>query len=179
MTPHSVYPNPLSFVSCCSLPGPPLSEKSALGLLAEHGVKVGMGATDKAEARNMRFDVAWVSRLFQTSGFPEATRLPDDPAHLSFTSDYSTDPHLRRPRSSQTAGYPRLMLSRSLRSIWKRCSGSMPTRFRATWWRLVVGNCWSSARWLRSSRRAEAWWMSYEVDEVEISGINVSLLLHE
>ncbi|KAH9913692.1 composite domain of metallo-dependent hydrolase [Epithele typhae] len=56
-----VRPFPSSWEERRILPGPPLSEQSSLSLLLAHGVKVGMGTTDKADARNARFDVAWAS----------------------------------------------------------------------------------------------------------------------
>ncbi|KAJ2989664.1 hypothetical protein NUW54_g8708 [Trametes sanguinea] len=45
------------------LPGPPLSQKSALVELLAHNVTVGVGVTEAWEARNTRFDVAWVGSI--------------------------------------------------------------------------------------------------------------------
>ncbi len=44
-----------------SLPGPPLSEKSQIVVLLEHNVTIGLGTDLADEARNTRFDAAWVS----------------------------------------------------------------------------------------------------------------------
>lgn len=44
-----------------SLPGPPLTNDTALVKLLEHGVIVGLGVRNAWEARNTRFDVQWVS----------------------------------------------------------------------------------------------------------------------
>ena len=43
-----------------SLPGPPLSNHTALVTLIEHGVTVGLGVRDAWDARNTRFTVDWV-----------------------------------------------------------------------------------------------------------------------
>ena len=42
------------------LAGPPLTEKSAVVTLAENGVTVGLGIKEVWDARNARFDLAWV-----------------------------------------------------------------------------------------------------------------------
>ncbi|EJD41715.1 hypothetical protein AURDEDRAFT_115328 [Auricularia subglabra TFB-10046 SS5] len=41
------------------LPGPPLTEQSALGVLLDHNVTVGIGIEESWSARNTRFDIAW------------------------------------------------------------------------------------------------------------------------
>jgi hypothetical protein len=43
------------------LPGPPLTNDTAVGVLLAHGVEVGLGVREGNAARNVRFDVAWVS----------------------------------------------------------------------------------------------------------------------
>ncbi|SJL07643.1 uncharacterized protein ARMOST_10993 [Armillaria ostoyae] len=43
------------------LPGPPLTEHSAISLLLSHNVTVGIGIEEIWSARNTRFDVAWAS----------------------------------------------------------------------------------------------------------------------
>ncbi|OSC98900.1 carbohydrate esterase family 9 protein [Trametes coccinea BRFM310] len=43
------------------LPGPPLSEKSALAELLAHNVTLGVGVTEAWEARNTRFHIAWAA----------------------------------------------------------------------------------------------------------------------
>ncbi|KAF8897691.1 carbohydrate esterase family 9 protein [Infundibulicybe gibba] len=43
------------------LPGPPLTNDTALVKLLQHGVTVGLGVTDAWQARNTRFDLQWVS----------------------------------------------------------------------------------------------------------------------
>jgi hypothetical protein len=44
----------------CSLPGPPLSNDTALTVLLGNGVVVGLGVPEAELARNARFDMAWV-----------------------------------------------------------------------------------------------------------------------
>ena len=44
-----------------SLPGPPLSKDSAVTKLLHSGVNVAIGVKDEYDARNTRFDIAWVS----------------------------------------------------------------------------------------------------------------------
>lgn len=44
-----------------SLPGPPVSNDTALVTLLEKNVLVGIGTTDAALAAQTRFDLAWVS----------------------------------------------------------------------------------------------------------------------
>ncbi|KAG9316540.1 composite domain of metallo-dependent hydrolase [Chiua virens] len=43
------------------LPGPPLTEESAITNLLAHGVKVGIGILEQWSARNTRFDAAWAA----------------------------------------------------------------------------------------------------------------------
>ncbi|RDB22753.1 hypothetical protein Hypma_010022 [Hypsizygus marmoreus] len=43
------------------LPGPPLSNDTALVTLLKHGVTVGLGVRDAWEARNTRFDIQWAA----------------------------------------------------------------------------------------------------------------------
>lgn len=43
-----------------SLPGPPLTQESTLSLLVANDVIVGLGVGEPWEARNARFDLAWV-----------------------------------------------------------------------------------------------------------------------
>lgn len=49
-----------------SLPGPPLTNDTALAKLLESGVIVGIGVRDAWEARNMRFDLKWVSSAVES-----------------------------------------------------------------------------------------------------------------
>lgn len=44
-----------------SLPGPPLTNDTALVTLLEHDVNVGLGVRSAWEARNLGFDIQWVS----------------------------------------------------------------------------------------------------------------------
>jgi len=46
-----------------SLPGPPLTEMSAIEHLLQHNVTVGIGIQEIWSARNARFDVAWASAI--------------------------------------------------------------------------------------------------------------------
>lgn len=50
-----------SLTAMFSLPGPPLTNDTALVKLLESGVIVGIGVRDAWEARNTRFDIQWVS----------------------------------------------------------------------------------------------------------------------
>jgi hypothetical protein len=47
------------------LPGPPLTQSSAIAKLVAHNVTVGIMVTDSSQARNTRFDMDWV----RTFGF--------------------------------------------------------------------------------------------------------------
>ena len=42
------------------LPGPPLTPQSAIGMLAAANVTLGLGIEEEWQARNQRFDLAWV-----------------------------------------------------------------------------------------------------------------------
>jgi hypothetical protein len=46
-----------------SLPGPPLTEQSAIAKLQSSGVTVGIGCEEIWSARNLPFDIAWVCVL--------------------------------------------------------------------------------------------------------------------
>ena len=46
-----------------SLAGPPLTEKSVVVTLTENGVTVGLGIKEVWDARNARFDLAWVREM--------------------------------------------------------------------------------------------------------------------
>lgn len=52
-----------------SLPGPPLTNDTALVILLEHGVIVGLGVRGAWEARNSGFDIQWVSLQIIALGF--------------------------------------------------------------------------------------------------------------
>lgn len=43
------------------LPGPPLTAQSSIGVLTDANVTVGLGIVEAWQARNQRFDLAWVS----------------------------------------------------------------------------------------------------------------------
>jgi hypothetical protein len=45
------------------LAGPPLSEETTISILFKHGVTVAIGAVEEWQARNIRFDIAWVSPI--------------------------------------------------------------------------------------------------------------------
>ncbi|KAF8332695.1 composite domain of metallo-dependent hydrolase [Cantharellus anzutake] len=49
-----------------SLPGPPLTPESSIGLLLRHGVTVGLGVVEEWEARNQRLDLGWA--YFEANG---------------------------------------------------------------------------------------------------------------
>lgn len=42
------------------MPGPPLTETSAISILLSNNVTVGIGVKDAWSARSTRFDAAWV-----------------------------------------------------------------------------------------------------------------------
>jgi len=44
-----------------SLPGPPLSQTNAAGLLLSHNVTIGIGVQEQWQSRNIRFDVGWTA----------------------------------------------------------------------------------------------------------------------
>ncbi len=58
----------MQFLSCfatalkldCSLPGPPISNKTTAMELLQNNVVVGIGCRQIWEARNLPFDIAWV-----------------------------------------------------------------------------------------------------------------------
>ncbi|KDQ57532.1 hypothetical protein JAAARDRAFT_35246 [Jaapia argillacea MUCL 33604] len=54
-------PFPAVWESRRILPGPPLSEQSAISLLLSHNVTVGIGIQEKWSARNLFFDIAWAA----------------------------------------------------------------------------------------------------------------------
>jgi hypothetical protein len=47
----------------CSMPGPPITNDTAVVKLLEHGVTVGLGVQEANTARNARFDLTWVSTV--------------------------------------------------------------------------------------------------------------------
>ncbi|RDX49485.1 composite domain of metallo-dependent hydrolase [Lentinus brumalis] len=60
LSPARPFPN--SWEERRILPGPPLTEKSAVSTLLDHNVTVGLGiASEGWDARNARFDVAWAA----------------------------------------------------------------------------------------------------------------------
>ncbi|OJT07645.1 hypothetical protein TRAPUB_1485 [Trametes pubescens] len=59
LSPSRPYPSP--WEAHRILPGPPLSEKSAVRVLLEHGVTVGLGVSVADKVLNTRFDAAWVA----------------------------------------------------------------------------------------------------------------------
>jgi hypothetical protein len=63
-------PRLLKGIIRCRLPGPPLSNQTLISALHTNGVTVAVGVREGWEARNVRFDVAWVSdrRRFHESG---------------------------------------------------------------------------------------------------------------
>lgn len=46
-----------------TLPGPPLTQQSAIGVLTDAKVKIGLGIVEDWQARNQRFDLAWVRMI--------------------------------------------------------------------------------------------------------------------
>ncbi|KAI0746218.1 composite domain of metallo-dependent hydrolase [Daedaleopsis nitida] len=59
LSPARPFPN--SWEERRILPGPPLSEKSAVSVLLDHNVTVGLGILESWDARNARFDAAWAA----------------------------------------------------------------------------------------------------------------------
>jgi hypothetical protein len=54
-------PFPYTFDQLRILPGPPLTQESAVTLLLKHNVTVGVGILEEWMARNTRFDIAWAA----------------------------------------------------------------------------------------------------------------------
>ncbi|KAH7106017.1 hypothetical protein BKA62DRAFT_348554 [Auriculariales sp. MPI-PUGE-AT-0066] len=54
-------PFPLWWSMSRMMPGPPLTEKTAIQVLLEHNVTVALGVDDAWDARNTRFNVAWAA----------------------------------------------------------------------------------------------------------------------
>ncbi|KAF8844379.1 composite domain of metallo-dependent hydrolase [Paxillus ammoniavirescens] len=54
-------PFPLSWEAKRILPGPPLTQETAISRLVEHGVTVGIGIIESWDARNSRFDLTWAA----------------------------------------------------------------------------------------------------------------------
>ncbi len=44
-----------------TLPGPPLTPESSIGVLLKHNITLGVGIVEEWEARNQRLDLGWVS----------------------------------------------------------------------------------------------------------------------
>jgi hypothetical protein len=61
--PFTIHPGVLFFSISDSLPGPPLSNDTALVTLTKNSVAVGLGVREAWEARNTRFDIQWVRNL--------------------------------------------------------------------------------------------------------------------
>ncbi|KAG1808290.1 composite domain of metallo-dependent hydrolase [Suillus subaureus] len=59
LTPSRPFPD--DWESKRILPGPPLTNESAVTTLLAHGVTVGVGVVEQWSARNTRFDVAWAA----------------------------------------------------------------------------------------------------------------------
>ncbi|KAI0367346.1 composite domain of metallo-dependent hydrolase [Pilatotrama ljubarskyi] len=59
LTPSRPFPH--DWESRRILPGPPLSEKSSVRVLLEHGITVGLGVPDADKTLNTRFDAAWAA----------------------------------------------------------------------------------------------------------------------
>jgi len=59
LTPSRPFPG--TWESRRILPGPPLSQDSAISVLLKHNITVGIGIEEQWSARNTRFDVAWAA----------------------------------------------------------------------------------------------------------------------
>jgi hypothetical protein len=73
-------PYPMVWDQRRALPGPPLSNDTALVTLMEHGVIVGLGIRSAWEARNTRFDVQWAA--LESNG-----RISQDQAYRLVSTD--------------------------------------------------------------------------------------------
>lgn len=62
LIPARMYPT--SWERRRTLPGPPLTPQSAIGVLTAANVTVGLGIEEGWQARNQRFDLAWVRSSF-------------------------------------------------------------------------------------------------------------------
>jgi len=50
-------------IDCSRIPGPPITKDTALSILLEHGVTVGIGSDKTWSVRNLPFELAWVCAL--------------------------------------------------------------------------------------------------------------------
>ncbi|KAH7106007.1 hypothetical protein BKA62DRAFT_766461 [Auriculariales sp. MPI-PUGE-AT-0066] len=90
LNPSRPYPLPWSTVRM--LPGPLLSKRTAVQVLLDHGVTVGLGVEDAWMARNTRFDVAWAAletggALSQSTAFALASSNFEKLFDLEFPKD--------------------------------------------------------------------------------------------
>jgi len=60
---NPVHSFPFAWEDRRILPGPPLTEYSPVSKLISHNVTVGIGVQEIWDARNLRFDIAWVGAL--------------------------------------------------------------------------------------------------------------------
>lgn len=95
------------------LPGPPLTNESAITTLLAHGVTVGIGTAEQWSARNTRFDIAWVCRF-------------------SFIKSLAHRMAIRLPLRVLT-GSQRNKLSHLRQSILRSCWESSPLERSAIW----------------------------------------------
>ncbi|KAJ7607296.1 hypothetical protein DFH06DRAFT_1380161 [Mycena polygramma] len=73
------------------LPGPPLSRKTSVMTLLEHGVNVALGVTSDYDARNARFEVAWAALdANATLDYPTAMALATTNLEAALGLDSST-----------------------------------------------------------------------------------------
>jgi hypothetical protein len=93
---HGILPSsgPLTAI-VHSLPGPPLSEDSAILRLLTHGVTVGVGVDEPSSAAATRFDLGWVRCYFAipffTASISHVCGIADRPG--IWGSDFQTGSH--------------------------------------------------------------------------------------
>ncbi|KAJ6454889.1 hypothetical protein C8R47DRAFT_1228500 [Mycena vitilis] len=72
------------------LPGPPLSRKTSVMTLLEHGVNVALGVTSDYDARNARFEVAWAALDANgTLDYPTAMALATTNLEIALGLDHA------------------------------------------------------------------------------------------
>ena len=101
------------------MPGPPLTEKSSILELIEHGVSVGLGITQNWAAQNTRFDLAWVYSLLFSTCYPFLTsdlELSSSPLRQADAFQELTHWHWPQPILKSSSEVRVLM--HSLRTIW-------------------------------------------------------------
>ena len=66
----AILSNGIVFLTnCFRIPGPPITKDTALSVLLQHGVTVGIGSDKTWSVRNLPFELAWVCAISGESEF--------------------------------------------------------------------------------------------------------------